>query len=80
LDSQEDCDFKIFDIRGNTANFTFCGDKNKALKKQYIFENICDIIEIRSTTPKDIINVENGTVMFKDGHWEVTIPAKIKFI
>jgi uncharacterized protein YukE len=77
-DSPQGCDFKIFNIQGNTADFEFCGDKNTALAKQYIFDSICEIIG-SPKVPHDIITVENGKVMCKDGKWEVAIPAKIKF-
>jgi uncharacterized protein YxeA len=77
-DSSEGCDFKIFNIRGNTAEFEFCGDKN-ALLRQYIFNDVCDVIETPSTPLKDIINVEPGTVELKNDTWVVTTPAKIKF-
>jgi hypothetical protein len=73
------CDFKIFNIRGNTADFEFCGNKSNALAKQYIFDNVCEIV-YRSAAPKDIVNVEKGMVtMTESGNWKVTNRAKIRF-
>jgi hypothetical protein len=79
-DSPQSCDFKIFNIQGNTADFEFCGDKNTALAHKYIFDGICEIIE-STKVPRDIITVEKGKVMMNQkGDWEVTVLSKIKIV
>jgi hypothetical protein len=78
-DCPEGCDFAIFNIKGNSADFKFCGDNQRAMDRLYMFDDVCDITK-RSAAPTNIMPVEAGKVTWKDNHWEVTERAKIKII
>jgi len=79
-DSLEGANWRMINIKGETAQFDFCGTIETA-RSNYnaIFDNV-------SETTGDVQNARKvettvkGTIKLMDNKWEVTIPAKIKFI
>ena len=79
-ETQGDNYFRFFNIKGNSANFDFCGtDFEKAKANKDTLEIVCEISGT-SITAFTIENEKPGLVQFKDGKWEIIEKARIKFV
>jgi len=79
-DNQGDSYFKFSNIKGNNANFEYCGtDFEKAKANKDTLEIVCEISGT-SVTAHDLVSETAGVVQFKDGKWEIIKKARIKFI
>lgn len=71
--------FKVFNIKGNEAKFEYCG----GVVNSDFFDGICIFENNPADVPnKTAIKTTVSGVVKKDinGNWEVTTPAKIKFV
>lgn len=77
-DTQGDRYFRFINIKGNTAEFEFCGTIDKARSIKDTLKDVCEISGIVDHA-KDVINKEPGIVTLRNGRWEINSPAKIRF-
>ena len=79
-DQKGDSYFRFFNIQADSADFDFCGNNiERAKANKTELEQACDILGSAVDAYK-IENLEKGTVSLRDGKWEVTQKAKIKFV
>jgi hypothetical protein len=78
VNDESEAVFKVFNIKNNEANFKYCG----GVKNPDYFGDECNFenrpyeinyTNIKTTTP-GVVKKDNN------GNWEVTTPAKIKFL
>ena len=79
FDAPQNCYFKMFDIKDDSAKFEFVGDVKKAIaNKDAVFDNTCETSGT-SRNAKNIKTEEAGELKLQNGKWQVTKKAKIKF-
>lgn len=70
--------FQLLNIKGDKGEFRFAGNENYAINnKNEVFDDVADVTA--SGDSKRIKTIEKGTVVLKDGKWEVIKKAIIKF-
>lgn len=80
LPSSSGARFKVFNIKGDQAEFEYCGESTN----ENYFEEVASIQNDASeniSARKEIITVKPGIVMKNsEGKWEVKTPAQIMFV
>jgi tRNA U38,U39,U40 pseudouridine synthase TruA len=79
-DIQGDSYFEFFEIQGDNARYNFCGNNiDRAKANKIEIEEVCEISG-SAFNAHEIRNIENGSAVLRNGKWEVTKKAKIKFV
>lgn len=79
ISNERDAVFKVFNIKGSEAKFVYCGEIQNPDWFGVIVEFVNNPQEIYSKTKID--TTSPGIVkMDSNNNWEVTTPAKIKFV